>query len=106
MIYLLLFVILWPVMGLAGSDYQPSLQPGDTFEAGDGCNTCTMQGDGVTVLCTLVACQPAQREQPSCYQRMQEAMQSADRYLHGPWNEAWKEYDQWEQTMKDCVEGR
>ena len=32
--------------------------PGDSFPAGDGCNTCTCNGDG-RIYCTEIACQPA-----------------------------------------------
>ncbi len=42
----------------------------------------------------------------TCEHRMREAMRAANTYLNGPWNQAWSEYGKWQQTMKDCVEGK
>lgn len=86
-------VILIPVWGLAESS------PNCTSENSGACRILTNPDP-------LVCDEELNCVQLSCVQRMREAMRSANTYLQGPWNNAWKEAAQWGQTMKDCVEGK
>lgn len=99
--YLILVVMLLiPVWGWAANQDPGFLMPGP-WDGGTVDCRYWLSGNGEMVTAECKA-----REPITCEQRMREAMKSADKYLHGPWNEAWREYDKWKQAMKDCVEGK
>lgn len=101
-------------------------KPGDTWPAGDGCNTCSIDeyGNGS---CTLLFCKKDLSVDigdiiaPTlCESRMKEAMKEADDFMQGrsglaiykdPSNGVgytWKPHDdvkrRWDSVMKECVQ--